>query len=282
MLRDRASRQALEPGRRRAVHLEFVGVPDRLLTLAVQHPDLVGQMQDQVALPGRALAAQPHRLELEGQVIAERPVQAQMRVGAAERRRDLPQRAEHRGPPAALLLGEVAAGFRDGHRVLVDGFPRPGHGRADHRQQHPAAVVQGPRGDPPPGGDDLGARVGVGHMPAAVPPGILHAGAHHAAAALVHERRDPVELSRVERGGGADNPHAAAGRQFGAVGVHVAPPGFGPGRRPEKRKNGRRFRAVASVSLCCKTARISGPPTGGATTAVLAWGGGLLASRSSA
>ena len=41
---------AVKPGRRLAVHLELVGVPDRLLARAVQDPDLVGQVQDQVPL----------------------------------------------------------------------------------------------------------------------------------------------------------------------------------------------------------------------------------------
>ena len=241
-----ACRVPAEPGRGHAAHLELVGVPDRLLALAVQHPDLVRQVQHQVALGGRAIEPRPDRLELERQVIAERPVQAQVRVLAAERRGDLPQRGEHGRPAAALLLGELPVVLGDDDGVLAVGLPGSPQGGADHRQQHAAAVVQRPRGHPPAGGDDLGARVGVRHVPAAVPPRVLHAGAHHAAAALVGERRDPAELGRVERRGGAGDPHPVAGRHFRTLGVHGGPSGSGPGGG-RATKSGRRSGAVASV-----------------------------------
>ena len=72
--------------------------------MAVQRPDLVGQVQHEVTLPGRASQPLPHRLELKRQVVAERPVQPQVRVIAAERGDDLAQRREHGGLTAALLL----------------------------------------------------------------------------------------------------------------------------------------------------------------------------------
>ena len=237
---------AAEPGGRHSAHLEVIGVPDRLLALAVQDPDLIRQVQHEVALGRGTIQPEPDRLELERQVIAERPVQAQVRVRAAQRRRDLPQRGEHRRPAAALLLGELPVVLFDDDGFLVHRLAAvkqrifggyPAQGRAEHRQEHAAAVVQRPHGDPPAGGDDLRARVGVGHVPAAVPSGVLHARTHHATAALVDERRDPAEFGGVERRGGAGDPHAIAGLHFGTLGVHGGPSGFRPGggRETEKR-----------------------------------------------
>jgi hypothetical protein len=42
-----------------------------LLPHVVDDQDLVGQVQHEVALVGRARQAQPHRLELEDEVVAE-------------------------------------------------------------------------------------------------------------------------------------------------------------------------------------------------------------------
>ena len=234
-----ACRFPAEPGRGHPVHLEVVGVPDRLLAFAVQDPDLVRQVQHQVTLGGRAVEPAPHRLELERQVIAERPVQAQVRVVAAERRDDLPQRGEHGRPAAALLLGELPVVLGDDDAVLAGGLDRgsgPAQGGADHRQQHAAAVVQRPDRHPPAGGDDLQARVGVRHVPPAVPSRVLHAGAHHAAAALVGEGRDPAQLGGVEWRGGAGDPHPVAGRHVQTLGVHGGPSGLRPRRRPGNKK----------------------------------------------
>ena len=262
---------AAEPGRRHSAHLEVVGVPDRFLALAVEDPDLVRQVQHQVALGRGTIQPEPDRLELERQVIAERPVQAQVRVLAPQRRRDLPQRGEHGRPAAALFLGELPVVLSDDDGVLVHRFAalQQAQCRAEHRQEHAPAVVQGPRGDPPAGGDDLRARIGVGHVPAAVPPGVLHARAHHAAAALVDERRDPAEFGGVERRGGARDPHAIAGHHFRTLGVHGGPSGFRPWRRPGNRKA-----AAVSWAVACDGTRVSTPPRGGATTE-----GELLASR---
>ena len=111
--------------RRRAVasrrgHRELVGVPDRLLTAQVDDPDLVRQVQHQVPLVVGPVDRQAHRLELERQVVTERPVQPQVRVRAAERGGDLPQHAEHGRPAGPLLLGERPLPLRhvDGHRAV--------------------------------------------------------------------------------------------------------------------------------------------------------------------
>ena len=236
--RARACGRSGEPGGRHSAHFEVVGVPDRFLALSVQDPDFVWHVQHQVALGRGAVKPEPDRLELERQVIAERPVQAQMRVLAPQRRRDLPQRGEHGRPAAAFLLGELPVALGDEDSVLIHRFAAaergncracPAQRRAQYRQEHAPAVVQRPRGDPPAGGDDLRTRVGVGHVPAAVSPGILHARTHHAAAALVDERRDPAEFGGVERRGGARDPHAITGRHSVRWASTVAPQGSGPG-----------------------------------------------------
>ena len=72
---------SVEPVRR----LEVVAEPGCGLPLAVHDPDLVRQVQHQVASAAVAVAATtaeplPDRLELERQVVAERPVQAEMGV----------------------------------------------------------------------------------------------------------------------------------------------------------------------------------------------------------
>ncbi len=90
----------------------------------------------------------------------------------------------------------------------------------------------------------------------------LHARAHHAAAALVDEGRDPAELGGVERRGGAGDPHAIAGHHFRTLGVHGGPSGFRPRRRPGNRKA-----AAVSWAVACDGTRISTPPRDGATTA---------------
>ncbi len=92
--------------------LEVVAEPGGCLPLAVHHPDLIWQMHDQVTGAGIAFQPLAHRLELEREVIAERPVEPQVRVRPGEGGHDLPQRGEHCGLPAALLLGEDLVGRR--------------------------------------------------------------------------------------------------------------------------------------------------------------------------
>jgi hypothetical protein len=215
-------------------------------------------VQHQVTLVGRPFQPHPHRLELEGQVVAERPVQAQVRVLAAERRDDLAERAEHGGAAAALLFGVGPVRFGDVHGYVSGGASRRVlHWRAgplqrgrDHRQHHPAPVVQGAGADAPAAGHDLQARVGVGDVPPAVPARVLHARAEHAAAPVVDGAGDRGQPVRVERPGGAGDPHAAAGLEVGShisrFGVHVGT--FVRARPRRERKNDRRMRAVVMIN----------------------------------
>lgn len=80
-----------------AADLEVVRHPRRRLALAVHHDHLVGEVKDEVALVGRALDGEPDRLELERQVVAERAVQAQVRVRPGEKIADGAQRGEDGG-----------------------------------------------------------------------------------------------------------------------------------------------------------------------------------------
>ena len=81
----------------------------------VQREQLVGEVQDQVTLVPGAVAAEPDRLELEGQVVAERTVQAEVRAVARERGGHLAQRGEHGGAPAPVFLGDQPGQLGDDH-----------------------------------------------------------------------------------------------------------------------------------------------------------------------
>ena len=238
------------PGRGR----ELVGVALRGLPLAVQHPQLVRQVQHQVTLSLIALMPEPDRLELEGQVVAESAVQAEMRVRPGQRRDHLAQRGEHGGPVAALFLRESGVALRDddldraaaGRHDLA----RPAECRLDDRQQDLAAGVQRSRGDPPAAGHDLGRGVDIRHVPATVPARVLHPGTEHAAAAAVDLPGYLIQQGRVERCGTGGDRHAAGGDELGhariGVGWHgPSHDGSGgsraPGRLADHEKGGRRI-----------------------------------------
>ena len=76
------------------------------------HDDqLVRQVEHEVALIRRAREPQAHRLELEGQVVAEGAVEAEVRlVRVVEEVDERAQHGEDRRLAAALLLGEAPGG----------------------------------------------------------------------------------------------------------------------------------------------------------------------------
>ena len=217
-------------------------------------------MQHEITLVVRARQARPDRLELEGEIVAERAVQPQVLLRRRERGHDLTQRGEHGGAAASLLLGEGTVRLGDDDRHLrgagqVAGAARlraarPGiAGRAaqrgaDHRQQHRPPLVQRPGRDPPPGRDDLDARVHVGQVPAAVPARVLHSGAEHAAAAAIDLRRDLRQQRGVEPRGGPGYPHSGGGdelrvrclgtRVVRLSGIHGVPSGSDPAAAARK------------------------------------------------
>ena len=90
-------------------------------------------------------------------------------------------------------------------------------------------------------GDDLDARIHVGHVPAAVSAWVLHARAEHAAAAAVRGGCDPAHQVRVERLRDPGDPDTAAGHElflacFLKGGVHLGLSRVGPGKPAETQK----------------------------------------------
>jgi len=247
-------------------------------------------------------------------VVAERAVQAQVRIVARERGDDLAHRGEHGGAPAPVLLRDQSGRFGDRHAHLVRavrrrGLARPGQRGAEHGQQHRAAPVQRADGDHPPVRHDLRAGVHVGQVPAAVPARVLHPGAEHSAAALVHLRAHLVDVVGAEPLLGTDHPHLAAGDRLGPLAarclrsrgrsvrlswaarshrvrlscrVHVCSPVLGPVPGREKRPPlpGDRFwslRARTSHRLrggATTGSRARGEPTGRPVLAPRCWPGG--------
>ncbi len=88
--------------------------------MMVDDEDFVGQIKHEVALAFRPLQRIVDRIELEGEVVAERAVKAEIGILVApEQARDGAQHREDRRDPAALLLGEDAAGLGDRQRKTV-------------------------------------------------------------------------------------------------------------------------------------------------------------------
>ena len=120
----------------------------------VHDDQLVRQVEDEVALLGRALELEPHRLELKGQVVAEGAIEAQVRLVLVEEQVDEgPQEGEDRGLAAPVLLGEAPGGCP--HLALDDVVPRvdrrhdvePPRASGRAREQEPGRARSGP----PPG-----------------------------------------------------------------------------------------------------------------------------------
>ena len=171
---------------------EIVAVPHRPVRHVVDHQDLVGHEEHQVALVGRALQLELHRLELVGEVVAEGAVEAEVLVlVVAEELDHRAQQAEDRGLPAALFLGHdlhrrvdlpaqaIAVRFQRGdRRERLDGG-------ADRLQQHPAPGLQRRDLEVAPAASDGERRGGEAQVPARVAAGKLEAGRHEDAGKAV-------------------------------------------------------------------------------------------------
>ncbi len=257
---------------------ELVGVTYTGLALAVADDDRVGQVQDQVAVGGVAVDVAFDVFELEGEVVAEGPVEAQGGVlGAAQGVDERAQGAEDAGAAAALLLGEedVRVGFGDGHRDVVDpsvgGLPHGGHRLAQDGEQDPSAVVERGERHPSVAGGDLHAGVDVPEVPAVVAAGILHSRGEYAAASVLDRGDEFGEDLGIAGGDAAMDGHAARCAVRGGLGVaglHGRSFGAFDGRGrshrtgPWENTNDRRSGAVA-VRVC---ELIGAPPKCGATT----------------
>ena len=106
-----ATRQAL--GGEAVAGIVVAVVPGQRLVM-IDDEDLVGQIKHEVALAVGALQREVDRVELEGKVVAEGAVEAEIGILLRpEQAGDGTQHGEHRWNAAALLFREDAAGRRD-------------------------------------------------------------------------------------------------------------------------------------------------------------------------
>ena len=121
-----------------------------LLPHMVDDQDLVGQVQHEIALVIGAWQLEPHRLELEYEIVAESAIKPELGVlGAGETLAECAQQREHAGLAAALLLRKPGGAFAD---LTIDavraGAPDLGRREVVKRRRHGAeqkapALVQG-------------------------------------------------------------------------------------------------------------------------------------------
>ncbi len=95
----------------------------RNLPHVVDYEDLVGQVEDEIALVIGPRQAQRHRLELEHQIVAKGAVKTEVLVlGTAEQIDQGAQNREYRGLPAAALFRKALFGLLDltRHPIMPD------------------------------------------------------------------------------------------------------------------------------------------------------------------
>ena len=88
----------------------------------IDDKDLVGKIEDEIALIAETRQTQRHRLELEHQIVAEGAVKPEMLVLRA--RKQIDQRAQHRedrGLPTAFFFGKALLAFANLPRDAVVG-----------------------------------------------------------------------------------------------------------------------------------------------------------------
>ena len=119
--RARRRRRAGQAGGGVATRLEVVAAPLSQLTAMVDDDQLVGEIEHEIALVGRARQARPDRLELKREIVAEGPVQPEVwLLGVPEEIDQHAEQREHRGLAATVLFREAHRGRadRDRHRVV--------------------------------------------------------------------------------------------------------------------------------------------------------------------
>src|SRR6516162_3137150 len=148
----------------------------------IDNQDLVGQIEDEVALILGTRQMQLHRLELEYQIVTKRAVEPEMLIfGAAEQLDQPTQNGKDRGLPAPALFGKTLVGLID---LAGDAVGTPGRDAnrrqmvdalQDRLQEDPAALVQClERKLPPPRGKHQ-RRIHKTHVPPRIPAGELEA-----------------------------------------------------------------------------------------------------------
>ena len=251
----------------------------------VDDDQLVGQVEDQLALVGGPLEPETDGLELEREVVAEGPVEAEVRfVGMVEEVDERPQHREHRGLPAALLLGEARRGgghrHRDGARAGPDlgNGVESGEGAGDGGEEHLAPWVERLHVDPSAAPGQREGRIDEAHVPARVSPGELVAGGEQGAAMRVQrldhglDRALDGEALHVPMDADASAREVAVGRHAGVSSLRGAVSRGGQCGRSRPSRGGS---LSISVSRACarqpgRPSRDRPPPhpygrTGGAT-----------------
>eukprot|EP00962_Isochrysis_galbana_P040376 scaffold14607_cov123-Isochrysis_galbana.AAC.3 len=162
---------ARQPGGGLAAAREVVGEAPGTASVNIHHEELVGQVEQQVALALHPSLVRPHRLKLEREVVAKRAVQTEHRLGVAAE--EVAQAAHHGEDgvlPRPLLLGEVVGRGLDGH---VHGKSRDRLARAERRvdrsKQHLAARIERANGECATGSLNAKRRVDEAHGPTRVP-----------------------------------------------------------------------------------------------------------------
>ncbi len=174
----------------------------RVLPHVVDDQHLVRQVQHEVALIGGARQLEPHRLELEHQIVAERAVKPEMLVLRAGEQ--LAERAQHRedaGLAAAFFLGKpggaVADRADDAVRVDAAHFDRREVGESlSHRSEQEApAFVERLNRKIAAARRQHQRRVDKPHVPARIAAGKLEARRKQDAAPMI----EPVGQRRIGR-----------------------------------------------------------------------------------
>ena len=189
------------------VHGKLVLEALRDAALVIHDQQVVGQVQHQIALTGRARQRQCYGLELEREVVAERPIQAQVRIVAREQVHQGTHDRECGGLTAALFLGKATIGplHTADHgacaiAVLLakvddaSSVSQLCQRRMDGLQQHCAPLVQSAHPDVLRPARDGQRRVGEAHVPAGVAAGILVARRQQHATGLVQPVDEVFDL----------------------------------------------------------------------------------------
>ena len=170
--------RARHVARRDIPHIEFVAVCLRDLPHVVDHEDLVGQIEDEIALVLRPGQAQLHRFELEDQIVAKRAVEPEVLVFATAEQIDQgAQNREYRRLAAAALFREALLALLDLAQYPIAPDPLEticGESREALRnrvQQDAAALVQGVDREPASARGNNQRRVDKPHIPPRVAAG---------------------------------------------------------------------------------------------------------------
>ena len=268
---DRAPAGSRAAARRRSAgDRELVAMDRRVLAHVVDDQDLVGQVQHEVALVGGARQPEPHRLELEHQVVAERAVEPEMlvlRTGEqVDQARAAPRRRSAGGCAVPRESGRCCRGSRPRCGPRRYGASRPRRGRQSRRhrseQQAPALVERLDRELAAARGQHQ-RRVDKPHVPARIAAGKLEARRKQHAALMV----EPVGQRRVGRAIGLRNDLALdADAALGLVAdaLHEVPSGNWSPRRSLEPSRENAKAARCSEAACKKRNRwppgLDGPP----------------------